>query len=80
MTPIARFNIANGNKIVFHIKDFPKTWNKLLRMQFLLGTRLLIRPNRGKLVDENMTSQILATMAMGYTDKNSAWSGVACNI
>ena len=27
--PIGRFNIANGNKIVFHIKDFPKKLEKM---------------------------------------------------
>ena len=31
VTPIARFNIANGNKIVFHIKDFPKNMEQVAK-------------------------------------------------
>ena len=79
--PIGRFNIADGNKIVFHIKDFPKKFEKMA-MDAILAWNDAFEGNivEVKVADENIDvadPRYNVVKWVANTDQYIRWAGVA---
>ena len=79
--PIGRFNVANGNKIVFHIKDFPKKFEKMAIDAILAWNEAF----DGDVVEVKVADESVDVGDPRYnvvkwlanTDKYVRWAGVA---
>ena len=81
VAPIARFNIASGNKIVFHIKDFPKNMESVAIDAILAWNDAF----DGDVVEVKVADESVDIADPRYnvvkwvanTDKYISWAGVA---